>query len=92
MSESVSRLIDNLEVCRRIGVKPDTFRKRVASGQSPLPFSRQGNRTYYREKDVTYYQKEGLWPASMTFKGRARPGTAAAGQVEPGHPGLESVG
>lgn len=68
---NASTLIDNIEVCRRLGVKSDTWRKRVERGDSPLPFSRQGARTYYREKDIAYYQRHGIWPARMKFKARA---------------------
>lgn len=82
MNESATRLIDNLEVCRRLGVRPDTWRKRVDRGDSPLPFSRQGARTYYRERDIAYYLKKGVWPASMRFKARAR---AEPSEVEAGH-------
>jgi hypothetical protein len=63
-------LIDNLEVCRMLGVKPDTWRKRVNRGDSPLPFTVSGARSYYRLADVRFYLRDGLWPARMRFRGK----------------------
>jgi hypothetical protein len=65
-----SVLIDNLEVCKMLGVKPDTWRKRVASGISPLPFTVTGARSYYRLSDVRFYLRGGKWPARMQFRGK----------------------
>jgi hypothetical protein len=68
-------LIDNLEVCRLLGVKPDTWRKRVTRGISPLPFTVSGARSYYRFVDVKFYLRNGVWPARMRFRGfQAEPG------------------
>lgn len=68
-TESKAVLIDNIEVCTRLGIKPGTWRKRVASGQAPLPHSVMGARTYYRLADVKYYETEGKWHSRMKFKG-----------------------
>ena len=65
---AVSPLIDNIEVCKRLGVKPDCFRKRVQKGVCPLPFTCAGSRGYYRLFDVRHYQKTGQWPDSVKFR------------------------
>ena len=64
----LSPLVDNLEVCRLLGVNPDTFRKRVSRGQAPLPHSTMGARTYYRSADIRHYLRQGTWPAAMKFR------------------------
>lgn len=69
-----SVLIDNLEVCRLLGVKPDTWRKRVTRGDSPLPFTVSGARTYYRLSDLRCYLRDGKWPPWMSFRGRSAEG------------------
>lgn len=69
-TKTKTRLIDNLEVCRQLGVKPDTWRKRVAKGLAPLPFTVAGARTYYRVADIRHYLRKGTWPARMAFRGR----------------------
>jgi hypothetical protein len=61
-------LIDNLELCRLIGVKPDCWRKRVSRGQAPLPHSVMGARSYYRTRDLRHYLKQGTWPPGMKFR------------------------
>lgn len=33
----ISPLIDNIEVCRLLGVKPNTWRMRVLAGNAPCP-------------------------------------------------------
>ncbi len=63
-------LIDNMEVCRRLGINPSTWRGRVARGEAPLPHAVMGRRTYYREADVRHYQVRGTWPARMKFRGQ----------------------
>jgi hypothetical protein len=73
-------LIDNLEVCRMLGVKPDTWRKRVTRGDSPLPFTVSGARSYYRLADVRFYLRDGVWPARMKFRGR---GVEPEAEVQP---------
>lgn len=80
--EKLSHLIDNLEVCRRLGVKPNTWRKRVTKGMAPLPFTSMGDRTYYRVADVQHFLRVGLWPATMKFRGRKV-------EPEPGRPVLD---
>jgi hypothetical protein len=63
-------LIDNLEVCRLLGIKPDTFRKRVSRGQAPLPHSVMGARSYYRTRDIRHYLTHGTWPPGTRFRYR----------------------
>jgi hypothetical protein len=70
--ETEAKLIDNIEVCRLLGVKPDTWRKRVQSGSAPMPFSRMGNRSYYRAADVRHYLRKGSWPARVRFRNQER--------------------
>jgi hypothetical protein len=65
-------LIDNIDLCRLLGVKPDTWRKRVSVGTAPLPFSQMGNRTYYRISDVRYFLRKGQWPERLKFRNRER--------------------
>lgn len=61
-------LIDNLEVCAILGVRPDTWRKRVQVGTAPLPHCRMGSRTYYRRVDVRRFLRLGRWPEGMVFR------------------------
>ena len=72
MSEAAgeSVLVDNIEVCRLLGVKSDCWRNRVATGTAPLPFTRMGVRSYYRRVDINHFLKRGTWPARTRFKGR----------------------
>ena len=72
-----SILIDNIEVCRMLGVNADTWRKRVANGAAPKPHSRMGSRTYYRRADVAYFIREGHWPAGAKFFRRKEEATPA---------------
>jgi hypothetical protein len=65
----LSPLIDHLEVCHLLGVKPDTWRKRVGAGSAPLPHSRMGARSYYRRTDVKHFLRHGSWPTRMRFLG-----------------------
>jgi predicted site-specific integrase-resolvase len=67
---SDSLLIDNLEVCRLLGVKPDTWRKRVRAGTAPVPHTTMGARTYYRRADVRHYARHGTWPSRVVFMAR----------------------
>lgn len=76
----VSALMDNLAVCKALGVKPDTWRKRVDRGQAPLPFTRQGARSYYRKADIRHFLKTATWPHTMRFRARR-----SGGDVEAGH-------
>jgi hypothetical protein len=63
-----SVLVDNLEVCRLLGVHPSTWRSRVQSGAAPLPHARMGARCYYRRGDVEHFVREGRWPEGMRFR------------------------
>ncbi len=64
-------LIDNLEVCRRLGVEYDTWRKRVKRGVAPLPMTVQGRRGYYRLADVKHFEATGQWPRGVVFNSPA---------------------
>src|SRR4051794_6544965 len=64
-------LIDNLDLCKMLGVKSGTWRRRVERGVSPLPFTVMGARTYYRLADVRHFLQKGTWPARMKFRGFA---------------------
>jgi hypothetical protein len=64
-----SLLIDYLEACRMLGVKPSTWRMRVQAGTAPLPHARMGSRAYYKRADVEHFAERGVWPPGMTFKG-----------------------
>lgn len=72
-------LIDSLEVCRLLGVLPNTWRKRVSKGQAPLPHSIMGRLSYYRLADIRYRLNSGKWPAEMKFKNQPEPDSAAGG-------------
>lgn len=74
---SEAKLIDNIEVCRLLGVKPDTWRKRLKVGTAPLPFTQMGSRTYYRAADVRHYLRKGMWPARVRFRSQ-KPDPASA--------------
>lgn len=63
-----SLLVDNLELCRMLGINPDTWRKRVGAGLAPLPLTRMGSRNYYRRVDVLAFVRHGEWPEHMKFK------------------------
>lgn len=76
-TRSAAVLIDNLEVCRRLGVEYDTWRKRVKRGDAPLPMTVQGRRGYYRLSDVKQYEETGQWPKGVVFN------TPALGQTPP---------
>jgi hypothetical protein len=65
-------LIDSLEVCRLLGVRNDTWRKRVAKGLAPLPHSVMGRLRYYRKSDVRHFLDHGTWPAEMKFRNLQR--------------------
>jgi hypothetical protein len=65
-----SILMDHHEVCALLGVKTDTWRKRVARGLSPLPHSTMGARYYYRRADVRAFIRSGVWPTTAVFRRR----------------------
>mgnify|MGYP000009180268 CR=1 FL=1 len=79
MSTEAPSLIDNIEVCRLLGVKHDTWRKRIVAGTAPLPFSRMGNRAYYRLADVRHYLRKGSWPTRVKFRDREKTEVQPAG-------------
>jgi hypothetical protein len=80
-----SVLMDNLDVCELLGVRPDTWRKRINLGIAPIPHSRAGARGYYKRADVRAYIKTGQWPAGMKFRNRKpEDGAADGASSEPG--------
>jgi hypothetical protein len=85
-----SVLIDNLDVCKMFGVKPDTWRKRVASGVVPLPFAVIGARSYYHLSDVRFFLRNGKWPGRMKFRGRGAEPEIEAQPEAPSDPHAES--
>jgi len=74
-----AKLIDHIDMCRILGVKPDTWRKRIKIGTAPLPFSQMGSRTYYRIADLRHYLKQGAWPARMKFRAQQEEEAQATG-------------
>jgi hypothetical protein len=63
-----SLLIDYLEACRMLGVRPSTWRDRVNRGDVPLPHARMGNRAYYKRADVEHFAERGMWPQGVKFR------------------------